>query len=112
MEEALISLLEEYGFEVFRQGSYGDEVYPDTFITFWNNGTEEIFWYDNACHGSSGSFDINVYSIDPNIAYTMLENVKEKLRQNGYIITDAGHDLASDEPTHIGRGITAVACMM
>lgn len=112
MEEALISLLEEYGVEVSRQGSYGDKDYPDTFITFWNNGTDDTIWYDNDSHGSLGNFDVNVYSADPNTAYTMLENVKEKLRQNGYIITDAGHDLASDEPTHIGRGLTAVACMM
>lgn len=107
MVEKLIEIMEGFGYPVLRQGSLpDDEDYPDTFLTFWNNGTSRTAHYDNASFAEAGTFDVNVYSTDPELAYSLMENVKEKFETNGYAIPDAGHDVASDEPSHIGRGIT------
>lgn len=107
MEENLINLLETFGFPVFRQGSLSDEEsYPETFFTFWNNSTDEATHYDNQSFSEVGNFDVNIYSTDPDLIYSKLEEAKKLLKQNGYALLDAGHDLGSDEPTHTGRGIT------
>ncbi|MFR7662245.1 MAG: hypothetical protein ACLUZ0_04030 [Coprococcus sp.] len=42
MEDQLIQLLETFEYPVIRQGSLPeDEVYPDSFFTFWNNDSPD-----------------------------------------------------------------------
>ena len=109
MEDKLIELLEAFGYPVFRQGSLAeDEPYPNSFFTFWNNETPEGTYYDNQNHSETGDFDVNFYSTDPELVDSKLTEAKETLKQNGFIITDSGHDVASDEQTHTGRGITVL----
>ena len=109
MEDKLIELLESFGYPVFRQGSLSDEEgYPASFFTFWNNLTEEGTHYDNQSHSETGDFDVNFYSTDPGLIYSKLIEAKKLLKQNGYIITDSGHDVMSDEQTHTGRGINVL----
>lgn len=107
MEDTLIALLETYGYPVIRQGSLApDAAYPATFFTFWNNSDVERSAYDNATALVVWEFDVNVYSNDPSTTYSLLAQARDALKAAGWQTPDRGHDLASDEITHTGRGIT------
>lgn len=106
MADHLINVLEQLCDEVIRQGSLGkDEEYPELFITYWNNSSEEAAHYDNVSHAELEDYDVNVYGSDPDEVYSKLNQVKEALKKAGYVIYDSGHDVVSDVETHIGRGI-------
>lgn len=109
MEDELILILEAFKYPVYRQGSMADtEKYPDTFFTFWNNGSPDHSHYDNDCYGTEWDFDVNVYSNDPETTYSLLELARLELRSRGWIIPSKGYDVASDEPSHTGRGMQAL----
>lgn len=106
MEDILIELLESFGKPVIRQGSLApDEDYPDTFFTFWSNDETEHSAYDNDTVNVDYDFDVNVYSANPDTAYQLLSQARRLLKENGWIIATRGYDVASDEITHIGRGM-------
>ena len=109
MEDTLISILESLSYPVYRQGSLTeDEPYDPTFFTFWNNSEEGVSFYDNEDFLVSQSFDVNIYSVSPSLTYTLLEEARRQLKANGFTITERGYDVASDEPTHTGRGLTCL----
>lgn len=106
MEDILIELLSTLKYPVIRQGSLApDETYPDTFFTFWNNDETEHSAYDNDTINVDYDFDVNVYSTNPDTAYQLLSQARKLLKENGWIIATRGYDVASDEITHIGRGM-------
>nr|DAU64764.1 MAG TPA: Protein of unknown function (DUF3168) [Bacteriophage sp.] len=106
MEDNLISILESFGYPVFRQGSLTeDEPYPDDFFTFWNNDSSDHSHYNNDEYGTTWDFDVNFYSTDPEKAYSILAEARKKLKEERWITPGRGYDVASDEATHIGRGI-------
>ena len=106
MEDELILLLESLGFPAYRQGSFqeGDK-YPDTFFTFWNNETPDHSHYDNRTYGFDWNFNIYIYSNDPSLTYSGLNDAIALLKENGWIVDGKGFDAISDEPTHTGRGV-------
>lgn len=109
MIQTLIDLLEEYGYPVRRQGSFSPtEKYPEAFFTWWNPETESISFYDNAPDATVWDVDVNFYSTSPALVYSTIDSVIEKLRTNGWIVSGKGMDVASDEPTHFGRGVQAL----
>lgn len=108
MEDLLIELLESFGYPVIRQGSLGeDEDYPENFFTFWNNDSYDGNHYDNNNISDVYNYDVNFYSVNPDATYTKLRETKKLLKSNGFIVSGDGYDVASDEPTHTGRGINA-----
>lgn len=106
MKDLLIEALEPLGYPIILQGTLGEnEAYPESFFTFWNNDTEGNEFYDNVEHGYVWDFDLNFYSSDPALVNTKLLNAKTALKAKGFIVSGKGYDVASDEPTHTGRGI-------
>lgn len=106
MEDNLIAILNETGFPVYRQGSMSDDaVYPSTFLTFWNNSSPDHAHYDNDDYGTAWDFSVFVYSSDPEKIYTVLMDVRTKLKRAGWVVPSKGYDVASDEPTHTGRAL-------
>ena len=106
LKDELISLLETFGYPVRLQGSFAeDEQYPESFFTFWNNDSSDGSHYDNDAVSYIWDFDVNFYSIDPALVNTVLLDARRLMKSNGWIMSGKGHDLASDEPTHTGRGI-------
>lgn len=94
--------------EVMEQGSLAPAAaYPARFFTFWNSSTESHKHYDNATHGFVWDVDVNFYSTDPADVYATLEQARTALQAAGWKINGKGHAVASDEPTHTGRGFTA-----
>lgn len=106
MKDALISLLETFGYPVRLQGSLAeDEAYPESFFTFWNNDTPDGSHYDNNPISYVWDFDVNFYSTNPTLVNTVLLEARKLLKTHGWIISGKGYDVATDEPTHTGRGI-------
>lgn len=106
IEDNLINLLKTFEYPVIRQGSLApDAVYPPTFFTFWNNTEIENSAYNNQTFTVVYDYDVNVYSNDPDIVYSLLRQARALLKANGWQAPERGHDIASDEITHTGRGI-------
>jgi hypothetical protein len=101
--QKFIDVVESLGFPLHLQGTIGE--YENNFFTWWNNSTNSNGHYDNDEHAIIYDFDLNAYSIDPKTPYEMLENAKALLKQNGFTVSGVGYSVASDEPTHTGRGI-------
>lgn len=108
MEDKLIEILSTFGYPVYRQGSLSDdEAYPNDFFTYWNNDSSDHSHYNNSEYGTTWDFDVNFYSIDISRTYSTLAEARMKLKENKWIVPGKGYDVASDEPTHTGRGIRA-----
>ena len=109
MEDNLISILESFKYPVIRQGSLApEEEYPSTFFTFWCNEEIEHSAYDNKTVNVDNSFDVNCYSVDPDVCYSLLAQARSTLKAAGWTIVTRAFDVASDEITHIGRGMVVV----
>lgn len=109
IDENLIELLGTFGYPVLRQGSMTyDQKYPDTFFTFWNNIQVEHSAYDNNTSNITYDFDVNVYSNDTEKVFELLESARNLLKSNNWIIEEMGYDVASDEITHIGKGMRVI----
>lgn len=109
MKDLLIETIEPLGYPVFLQGSLSkDEKYPESFFTFWNNSSDGKAFYDNEEHTFLWDFDLNFYSSDPTLVNSKLLEAKQLLKAAGFSIYGKGHDVASDENTHTGRGINVV----
>ena len=103
MEDRLIELLETFGYPVYRQGSVTD--YPQHFFTFWNNNSTDHAHYDNDNYGSDWDYNVNFFSVDPALLYSVLSDVRTLLKNHDWVVTSKGFDVRSDEETHTGRGI-------
>lgn len=109
MKELLIDTLLTLGYPVKLQGSIEEnEKYPGSFFTYWNNNTDDGNHYNNKPINYVWDFDVNFYSEDPDLVNTVLLDAKEKLIKKGFIISGKGYDVASDEPTHTGRGMNVL----
>lgn len=106
MEELLISTLEALGYPVKLQGSIlPDEPYPDSFFTFWNDSADGSSFYSNNEGAILWAYSLNFYSVDDLLINAKLLEAKALLKEAGFIVSGAGYSVASDEPTHSGRGI-------
>ena len=107
MEDLLISTLEALGYPVKLQGSMlPDEPYPDSFFTFWNDSADGQSFYSNTENIITWAYSVNFYSTNPLLVNSKLLEAKQLLKIAGFTVTGAGYDVASDEITHTGRGIT------
>lgn len=105
--DKLIATLESLGYPVKKQGSLlPDEPYPNHFFTYWNNSTNGASFYSNDEGVIIWNYSVNFYSVDD--PESVLTKAKKVLIQAGFIVGGAGYDLVSDEPTHTGRGMTAL----
>lgn len=108
VKNLMIDTLEENfkDYPIMLQGSMAiDDAYPDNFFTFFNNNTTDEAFYDNQETTTVWDFDLNFYSIDPDLVNDVLIQAKAILKAQGFIIDGKGYDVLSDEPTHTGRGI-------
>ena len=109
MEDQLIELLQSLGYGVYRQGSFNeDQRYPDSFFTYWNTESPDHANYDNEDYKTDWAFDVNFYSVDPDLTYSVLARARILLKQNNWIVPSRGYDVYSDEATHTGRGMQAL----
>lgn len=106
MEDLLISTLETLGYPVKLQGSLlPEESYPNHFFTYWNDSADGTSYYSNNEGAILWAYSLNFYSIDTALVNTKLLEAKALLKGAGWVVSGAGYDVPSDEPTHTGRGI-------
>lgn len=106
VEDLLIETLATFGYPVRLQGSLlENEPYPSDFFTFWNDSSNSQAFYDNNENAIIYEYSVNFYSVDSAKVYSVLREAKSKLKQVGFIVSGDGHSVASDEPSHDGRGI-------
>jgi len=106
MKAELLQVLKNFKLPIFLTGTLNaDEEYPDSFFTFWNNETPSDSFYDNESGRTIWDFDISFYSTDAEKVNRILLEAVAKLEQAEFIPNGSGYDVASDEPTHTGRGI-------
>lgn len=106
MEDLLIETLAAFGYPVRLQGSLlPNEPYPDHFFTFWNSDSSGESFYDNGERSTVFRYRVCFYSIDSELVYTELRAAIVALKSAGFILSGDGYSVASDEPTHDGRGI-------
>ena len=105
VKDELIEILESYGYPVRLQGSLGPtEAYPPSFFTFWNNQGYDANHYDNDAVAWIWDFEINFYSDSATLVNEVLPEVIKAFKTAGWVTSGRGHDSASDEITHTGRG--------
>lgn len=104
MKSTLIEILEKIcPNNVYLQGTLSEEeAYPNEFITFWTNYTEDRAHYNNAVHSVDWDFSVMVYAADPDRVVALANAARVALKAAGFIPQGKGNDLLSDEPTHTG----------
>lgn len=104
MKQTLINVLETFCPDnVYLQGTLAEsETYPETFITFWTNYTDDNQHFDDEVYSVDWNFSVMFYSIDPTLVNSKPAEISAALRAAGFIPQGKGNDLISDEPTHTG----------
>ena len=93
-------------YKIYLQGSMSkDEAYPDSFFTYFNNTSDDDGFYNNDNTRVVWDFDLNFYSVDPELVNSVLLTAKTALKAVGFIPDGSGYDVMSDEPSHTGRGM-------
>ena len=88
---------------VYLQGTFdANAAYPDTFITYWTNYTEDHAHFDDVVVSIDWNFSVMVYSTDPTTLATMAATIRTTLIPLGFIPQGRGSDLQCDKPTHSG----------
>lgn len=100
----LINTLEEFcPNNVFLQGTLNSEQdYPQKFITFFISETDFDAFYDNAENETNFYISVIFYSSNPAEVSVYPEAIMQALRSKGFILEDAGNDIASGVDTHTG----------
>ena len=104
MKQKLIDVLEKFCPDnVFLQGTIDDkQEYPETFITFWTNFTDDNSHYDNNVHSVDWQFSVFYYSTNPELVNSIPDQISKALRQAGFIPQGKGNDIPSDRLSHTG----------
>lgn len=104
VKEILINKLEEIcPNNVFLQGTLGEnEAYPESFITFFTNFTEDRAFYDDEVHSIDWTFSVIFYSSSPALVGTVPTTIYTELKKIGFIPQGRGNDIPSDQPSHTG----------
>lgn len=99
MKNLLVTTLEALGYPVYLQGTYSEDVYPDSMITFYITDSSDLTHYDNDTREWEWSIMVNFYSRDPVLLDTEPEKIRKALKSAGFIPSGKGRDLPSDDPT-------------
>lgn len=103
MKQKLIKTLSAFGYPVLLQGTLNpEEAYPNTFITFFVDSTDDNGHFENKTNSVNWSFSVILYSNDPEIVNTKPDEIRAALKAVGFIPQGKGNDILSDEPTHTG----------
>lgn len=107
MKELLLRLLETFDVPVMQQGTLAPaEEYPPDFITFDITDSPTIASFDDLDAMTAWEIEVNYYSNNPVKVAEIPQDIRETLKNNGFIADGRGHMVMSDEQTHTGWGIT------
>lgn len=97
-------------YPIHLQGSLlPNEPYPESFFTFWNNGSESDEFYSNKEGQIIHYFDLNFYSSKlAGDIEDIFTSAIAALKDAGFIVSGNGFDVPSDESSHTGRGVDLI----
>lgn len=103
MKQKLIETLSRFNYPVLLQGTLNpEEAYPQTFITFFVDSTDDNGHFENKTNSVDWYFSVILYSNDPEIVNTKPAEIRDALQAAGFVSQGKGNDILSDEPTHTG----------
>lgn len=104
MKQLLIETLETIcPNNVFLQGTLAEnEAYPESFITFWTDFTDDNQHFDDTVYSVDWNFSVMFYSSDPALVNSKPAEISAALRSAGFIPQGKGNDIPTDRPTHTG----------
>lgn len=103
MKQALLNVLNTFGFPVFLQGTLGDnEPFPASFFTFITIDSPDAYPFDNSPTKTAYNVQVIFYSNDPMKVEQYANESRTALKAAGFIPQGKGKDIPSDEPTHTG----------
>ena len=76
--------------------------YPDTFVTFFTDNTDDRAFYNNNVTSIDWTFSVILYSSDPNVIEEGAPQIIAALKAEGFIPQGKGRDILSDVSTHTG----------
>ena len=103
MKTLLIETLEKLGYDVIQQGTLADDApIPDSFITFLTVDCQDNTHFDNEPSTFQWRFQVAFYSINPLLVASVPVEIRNMLKNAGFIPIGKGRDLPSAIDTHTG----------
>lgn len=104
MKERLFNILNSIcPNNVFLQGTIDEDVsYPESFITFFTDDTEDRKFFDDDVTSIDWTFSVIFYSSDPQLISSVPAEITAALKAQGFIPQGRGRDIPSDVSTHTG----------
>lgn len=88
---------------VFLQGTIDyTDAFPETFITFFTDDTDDRSFYDDETKSVDWSFSVILYSSDPSVVNEAPDTIIDALEYDGFKPQGKGRDIPSGVPTHTG----------
>ena len=98
----LIENLESLGYPVFLQGTFCGATYPDNFITYIVNASDDRAHYNDNVTSWTWQFTVIFYSRNPEILDVAPDAIRAKLKAAGFIPQGKGFHIFSDDPNVTG----------
>lgn len=109
MNEKLMELLEQTGYEAYEQGSFtSSKDYPKSFFTIWNFDSVYTGFYENNPMGIARYYWINFYTLNPAVIDIALKKAIELLKENNWVISQPSIDINTSVKQYSGKQITAI----
>ena len=101
----LFELFKKLGYDglYFRQGSLGNDKWPDNFFTYFNIDTPGVAYRDNKLTQYSVNIVVYFYSNDSEFVYEEMDRFEAEARKNNFIIEGKSHDTPSGRTDYFGR---------
>lgn len=87
----------------FRQGSLGNDQWPNNFFTYFNVDTPGIAYRDNKLTQYSVNTIVYFYSNDSDFVYEEMDRFETEARKKGFIIAGKSYDAPSGRNDYFGR---------
>lgn len=102
VNELLYNTLVSVGYPVYLQGTYTGAQYPDSFITYIVNASDDNTHYDDDVQSWAWDFTVIFYSKVPQLLDTAPDAIRAALKAAGFIPRGKGFNIFSDDPQFTG----------
>lgn len=95
------------GFPVYQQGT-APKTLPETFVTIWQDYSEDILSADNAPHTCRHEWTLILYTKNTKAIYSDMQAVINALKKRGYLISGQGYDASGSWEGYDARAVDVV----
>lgn len=100
--ETLFDTLSGLGYPVYLQGTFSGAEYPDSFITYIVNSSDDRAHYDDEPDSFNWGVSVLFYSKNPELLFSVPGTIRENLKTVGFIPQGKGYNIYSDDPNYSG----------